>query len=732
MQNTRRSAFQIWLLIIGYWLCAPAAHAGTFSAQWLFRDSISNVLAVKEVWLDPIAMYGVDGTTVLISADRITKRSDSSGSLIVSNLFNARSYRVTLSGPWIHTVFTNTFGTNIAQGALVNGADPAYLVAPLRDGTTYAYSQTAADLRYLRTNVDRYVTPGTNVVFRTNASGQLIISATAVSGSGGTTYTNDTGLPGKLNAGGTAIGTNDTNIAHLDAANIFSGSNNIANLGVPGILGAGAATTSTLDVTTNLHTIYTNLFGYLDANGFLTGVAEIGLSNVTETAAQVTVRTNVLMGIGTTAAAANLHVIGTSASSVFIDRYGGQPGFQLRRAQGTVGTPTTVPNGTLMTAISASGYDGTAFGIGAQFISIAAENWTTTNHGTSWKFNTTSTGSITASDRFWIDSQGNVSVGSSPPAATAGKFEVTGDIRATTTLSATNGYWFPSNALSVWPTAPRAPGHAALVNSNGTIYLLQSGLGATWLNTNFWSTSTAIGNAATNNGNNQFSTSQTINGTFLRVSNTSAANFYTDVGNDGAITNVTPNGGRGVWLTNAALAGTYTYMQSPSNGANVRVFGTFSNSVELVAISSFGDVAATSFTNAFGGKGLSGLGLSQDVLMSANGNQLAVKALGITMLNLSTTTTLSSFNNGNILFSSGTGNAIASSAFTATNGVILYQRQTIPTNSVPVSSASVTNWVLVNLTNTINSGGPMFIATNTAASGSFLMARPTLTVTTYP
>ncbi len=216
--HTRHHSLRLsaWLLIICYWLCACGASAGTFSAQWLFRDSISNVLAVKEVWLDPIAAYGVDGTTIVISGDRITKRSDAAGSLIVNNLFNARSYRVTLSGPWIHTVFTNTFGTNIAQGALVNGADPQYLVAPIRDGTTYAYSQAAADLRF----VARSTGYGTNLHSRNalyvdtakltdNGAGKLIAES-GFSGNGASLFA----LPG----GGITLGTINSN--KLDAATL--------------------------------------------------------------------------------------------------------------------------------------------------------------------------------------------------------------------------------------------------------------------------------------------------------------------------------------------------------------------------------------------------------------------------------------------------------------------------------------------------------------------------------
>jgi hypothetical protein len=86
----------------------------------------------------------------------------------------------------------------------------------------------------------------------------------------------------------------------------------------------------------------------------------------------------------------------------------------------------------------------------------------------------------------------------------------------------------------------------------------------------------------------------TANG-LMRVTNSVTGN-YTDIGADGAVTNVNLNGGGLVMLTNAAAAGTYTYIQSPSNGVNVKVFGSVSNSVETSSITSAGVVTAPTMT----------------------------------------------------------------------------------------------------------------------------------------
>ncbi len=63
-----------------------------------------------------------------------------------------------------------------------------------------------------------------------------------------------------------------------------------------------------------------------------------------------------------------------------------------------------------------------------------------------------------------------------------------------------------------------------------------------------------------------------------------------------------------------------------------------------------------------------------------------------------------------------------------TNFVILAALDSIPTNSIPTSTAAATNWVHLNWTNT----GPVYVATNLAAAGSFLLRVPTTTLSTWP
>jgi len=68
------------------------------------------------------------------------------------------------------------------------------------------------------------------------------------------------------------------------------------------------------------------------------------------------------------------------------------------------------------------------------------------------------------------------------------------------------------------------------------------------------------------------------------------------------------------------------------------------------------------------------------------------------------------------------------------NGIAYSQLPWIPTNSIPASSPGITNYVLVNLSNTVGGtiAGPCFIATNYTAAGSFFILKPTTTLTTWP
>lgn len=89
----------------------------------------------------------------------------------------------------------------------------------------------------------------------------------------GAAYTNNTDIAAKIV--GRGIGSNLTAYARLDAAtNHFTG-----DMGVAGTLGTFTATANSLDVTTTIHGIHTNLYAIWDDNGFLIGTNSLASPN---------------------------------------------------------------------------------------------------------------------------------------------------------------------------------------------------------------------------------------------------------------------------------------------------------------------------------------------------------------------------------------------------------------------------------------------------------------------
>lgn len=74
------------------------------------------------------------------------------------------------------------------------------------------------------------------------------------------------------------------------------------------------------------------------------------------------------------------------------------------------------------------------------------------------------------------------------------------------------------------------------------------------------------------------------------------------------------------------------------------------------------------------------------------------------------------------------GNLYVAGVVSSTNGIILMASNSIPTNYVPNSTATVTNYLMFNWTNM----GIVFVATNLGTAGSFIIQRPTFTATTWP
>jgi hypothetical protein len=120
------------------------------------------------------------------------------------------------------------------------------------------------------------------------------------------------------------------------------------------------------------------------------------------------------VGIGTISPLAKVNAIG-QIRSTGIGPNSGQ--ISLSRINGTETSPTPVLNAQLLGSVIFNGYDGSNYKNTATINGRASENYSTTNLGTHLGFNTTTNGTITATERMRIDHNGNVGIGTITPRA---------------------------------------------------------------------------------------------------------------------------------------------------------------------------------------------------------------------------------------------------------------------------------------------------------------------------
>lgn len=103
-------------------------------------------------------------------------------------------------------------------------------------------------------------------------------------------------------------------------------------------------------------------------------------------------------------------------------------------ANGTQGTPLAVPLNQVLFQISGDGYDSSTFFANAGLLKLTAnENFTPTNHGTRWDFQTTNVGTSSRSTKMSIGDQ--VLIGTTVPTGT-NSLQVAGGASIDTFLSA--------------------------------------------------------------------------------------------------------------------------------------------------------------------------------------------------------------------------------------------------------------------------------------------------------
>ena len=173
--------------------------------------------------------------------------------------------------------------------------------------------------------------------------------------------------------------------------------------------------------------------------------------------AALTIDASQNVGIGTSSSGSpggRLHVAGDANGYICVERGIYPAGMLMRRANGSVTSPTQVLSGDLLAVFSAQGYtNASAYSPTIARVSMAAaENFTNTGNGAYLSFETTSIGTATLTERMRIDSSGNVGIGTSSPACQL-------DIGGTGAMK------FPSGTTAQRPVSPVA----GMVRFNTTI-----------------------------------------------------------------------------------------------------------------------------------------------------------------------------------------------------------------------------------------------------------------------
>lgn len=160
------------------------------------------------------------------------------------------------------------------------------------------------------------------------------------------------------------------------------------------------------------------------------------------------INTNGYLMIGLTNPSGVIHIRGTGPS--FIDRIGSGAHLVLRCALGTTNNPTNVIAGTLLGSVSFQGYSTQWEANSPGGISgIAAEDWTTTQHGADLYFRTAAIGGVTVYERMRIKENGNVGINTTNPTErlqVIGNISVASNIYANA-IYATNGVIVPGATL---------------------------------------------------------------------------------------------------------------------------------------------------------------------------------------------------------------------------------------------------------------------------------------------
>lgn len=109
--------------------------------------------------------------------------------------------------------------------------------------------------------------------------------------------------------------------------------------------------------------------------------------------------------------------------------YGAAGGFSCVRSSGTISTKIALSSGDQICGFSSHGYDGTAFSqTSASIRMFAAQNWTSTAHGSNIRMSTTTNDTVIMTERIGVENDGGIVI---PPTVTGGS-KGAGSINAST------------------------------------------------------------------------------------------------------------------------------------------------------------------------------------------------------------------------------------------------------------------------------------------------------------
>jgi len=163
-------------------------------------------------------------------------------------------------------------------------------------------------------------------------------------------------------------------------------------------------------------------------------------------------------------AGSGLQIVGAAGTTVRteLDAYASVPRYSCVRWDGTEAAPTTLQSADEVCSLNAFGYNGTGVvGPQAAIRTYAAQNWSVGQNGTYLRFGVTPNGSATLTDRFGVEQDGSVTVGTTMGTLTgAGTINVSGNyyVNGAVALTTVNGIPCALEARArSWRQLPASP-----------------------------------------------------------------------------------------------------------------------------------------------------------------------------------------------------------------------------------------------------------------------------------